>query len=92
MWKVGINGSKTLGATQSKDIISSQMDLLQNSFPRPMWYTQFLNSTHLDPLEDHQEVGDEDVAAELEVLEEVNGHADDGSGHVVAALTTSSHK
>ena len=92
MWKVGINGSKTLGATQSKEIASSQMDLLQKSFPRPMWYTQFLNSTHLDPLEDHQEVGDQDVAAKREVLEEVHGHADDGSGHVVAALTTSSHK
>ena len=57
------------------------MDLIQNSFPRPMWYTQFLNSTHLDPLEDHQEVGDKDAAAELEVLEEVHVVADDGSWH-----------
>ena len=38
-----------------------------------------LNSTHLDPLEDHQEVGDKNVAAKLEVLQEVHGHADDGS-------------
>ena len=73
MWKVGINGSKTLGATQSKEIVSSQMDLIQNSFPRPMWYTQFLNSSHLDPLEDHREIGEKDGAAKLEDLEEVHG-------------------
>ena len=44
-----------------------------------MWHTQFLNSTYLDPLEDHQEVGDKDAAAELEGLEEVHVVADDGS-------------
>ena len=44
-----------------------------------MWYTQFLDSTYLDPLEDHQEVGDNDVAAKLEVLEDV--HGDYGSWH-----------
>ena len=79
MRKEGIKGNNTLGATQNKEIVLSQMVLLQKSFPRPMWYTQFLNSTHLDPLEDHQEVGDQDVAAKREVLEEVHGHADDGS-------------
>ena len=81
MWKVGIKGNNTLVATQNKEIVSPQMDLIQNSFPRPMWYTQFLNSSHLDPLEDHQEVGDKDVAAKLEILEEVHGHADDGRCH-----------
>ena len=44
-----------------------------------MWYTQFLDSTYLDPLEDHQEVGDKDAAAKLEVVEEVHVVADDGS-------------
>ena len=44
-----------------------------------MCHNQFLNSTHLDQLEDHQEVGDKEAAAELEVLEEVHVVADDGS-------------